>query len=234
MMRNSHTLSDRWIFLLILAGSWTKLERLDWFYVNFSNDGRPILISTAHCMSIVYHFLPILWCTSFLPLPSLLSLTFRQRRSSQSTNCPKQEKNRGEKKFHFFVNLVSLVGLEPGDDEMLVQQMWWLVCWMGGWLETFKVLLVTIVFVGKVIRPGQSFWMVGGRSLGGAWMRLPRPLPGIPPPCLPTILLPPPCLPNLPTLLWPHNHHPTHSKPPCQPCQAGMDFPEQNSKTSKF
>ena len=126
-----------------------QVERLDWFYANFWNDGRPILISTAHCMSIVYHFLPILWCTSFLPLPSLLSLTFRQRRSSQSTNCPKQEKNRGEKKFHFFVNLVSLVGLEPGDDEMLVQQMWWLVCWMGGWLETFKVLLVTIVLLAK-------------------------------------------------------------------------------------
>ena len=106
---------------------------------------------------------------------------------------------------------------------------------LDGWVVgNLQRLVSDHCFVGKVIRPGQSFWMVGGRSLGGAWMRLPRPLPGIPPPCLPTILPSPPCLPNLPTLLWPHNHHPTHSKPPCHPCQAGMDFPEQNSKTSKF
>ena len=35
------------------------------------------------------------------------------------------------------------------DDEMLVQQMWWFDGWMGGWLETFKVLLVTIVLLAK-------------------------------------------------------------------------------------
>ena len=134
-----------------------------------------------HCLPF---FLPILWCTSFLPLSTLLSLTFRQRRSSQSTNSPKQEKDRGEKKFHFFVNLVSLVGLEPGDDEMMVQQMWF-VGLLDGWVVgNLQTLVSDHCFVGKVIRPGQSFRMVGGRSLGGAWMRLPRPLPGIPPPCL--------------------------------------------------
>ena len=57
---------------------------------------------------------------------------------------------------------------------------------LDGWVVgNLQSLVSDHCFVGKVIRPGQSFWMVGGRSLGGAWMRLPRPLPGIPPPCLP-------------------------------------------------
>ena len=185
-------------------------------------------------MSIVYHFFcqfcdaPHFYlCLLCCPLPS------DKGGAAKAPIAPSRRRIEGRRSF------ISLSTWSRWSDWNLEMMKCWsnkcvglLGGWVGGWFETFKVLLVTIVLLAKSSDLVKVFgWLEVDRweALGCDCLVLcpasPHHASNHPPHH---------ASPNLPTLLWPHNHHPTHSKPPCQPCQAGMDFPEQNSKTSKF